>query len=69
MKKLLNTLYITSPDVFVSLDGETIVLKKEDQTTTKMPLHNIENIVCFNYLGVSPALMRACAEMNFGGCF
>lgn len=69
MKKLLNTLYITSPDVFVSLDGETIVLKKEDQTATKIPLHNIENIVCFNYLGVSSALMRACVEKNIGLCF
>lgn len=69
MKKLLNTLYITSPDVFVSLDGETIVLKKEEQAGTKVPLHNIENIICFNYLGVSPALMKACVDKNIGLCF
>lgn len=69
VKKLLNTLYITSPDIFVSLDGETIVLKKEAQVETRIPLHNIENIVCFNYVGVSPALMQACVEKNIGLCF
>ncbi|HOJ99014.1 MAG TPA: type I-C CRISPR-associated endonuclease Cas1c [Termitinemataceae bacterium] len=69
MKKLLNTIYITSPDVFVSLDGETIVIKKEEGVSTKVPLHNIENIVCFNYLGVSPALMKACIDKNIGLCF
>ena len=26
MKKLLNTLYVTTPDVYLSLDGENIVL-------------------------------------------
>lgn len=69
MKKLLNTLYITSPDVFISLDGETIVIKKEEHGAAKIPLHNIENIVCFNYLGVSPALMKACVDKNIGLCF
>ncbi|AEJ20054.1 type I-C CRISPR-associated endonuclease Cas1c [Gracilinema caldarium] len=69
MKKLLNTIYITSPDVFVALDGETIVIKKEETVGTKIPLHNIENIVCFNYIGVSPALMKACVDKNIGLCF
>lgn len=69
MKKLLNTIYITNPDVFVSLEGETIVIRSEDKVSTKVPLHNIEQIVCFNYLGVSPALMQACVEKNIGLCF
>ena len=25
MRKLLNTLYVTSPDVYLSLDGENVV--------------------------------------------
>lgn len=69
MKKLLNTLYITSPDVFVSLDGETIVIKKKKHVDTRIPLHNIEGIVCFGYRGVSPALMLACAERTISLCF
>jgi CRISPR-associated protein Cas1 len=35
----------------------------------RLPLHNLENIVCFNHSGASPALMGACAERNIGLCF
>jgi CRISPR-associated protein Cas1 len=69
MKKLGNVLYITSAESFLSLDGENVVVKKEDQTSMRLPLHNLENIICFNYPGVSPALMGACAERNVGLCF
>lgn len=69
MKSLANVLYITSPEAYLSLDGENIVIKKDEHTSTRMPLHNLENIVCFSYLGVSPALMGACAERNVGLCF
>lgn len=69
IKKLANVLYVTSPDAFLSLDGETIVVKKEEAVSMRLPLHNIENVVCFSYLGASPALMGACAERNVGLCF
>ncbi|MEW5828034.1 MAG: type I-C CRISPR-associated endonuclease Cas1c [Chloroflexota bacterium] len=69
MKQLANVLYITSPEAYLSLDGENVVVKKDEHTSTRLPLHNIENIVCFNYLGVSPALMGACAERDVGLCF
>jgi len=69
MKKLANVLYVTIPEVYLSLEGETVVIRKEDKVSMQLPLHNLENIVCFNYLGVSPALMGACAERNVGLCF
>ncbi|MHC1781277.1 MAG: type I-C CRISPR-associated endonuclease Cas1c [Anaerolineaceae bacterium] len=69
MKKLANVLYITSPEAFLSLDGENIVIKKEEGASTRLPIHNLENIVCFNYQGVSPRLMGACADRNVGLCF
>ncbi len=69
MKKLGNVLYITTPQAYVSLDGETVVVKKEKKQSTRLPLHNLEAIVCFNYPGVSPALMGACAERNIGLSF
>ena len=69
MKKLDNVLYVTSPEAYLSLDGENVVIKKDEHVSTRLPLHNLENIVCFNYLGVSPALMGACAERNVGLCF
>ncbi len=69
MKRLANVLYVTSPDAYLSLDGENVVIKKEEHSSTRLPLHNLENIVCFNYQGVSPALMGACSERDVGLCF
>lgn len=69
MKRLGNTLYITTPETYLSLDGENIVIQKDEHTSTRLPLHNIENIVCFNWQGTSPALMGACAERNIGLAF
>ncbi|MBE6862163.1 MAG: type I-C CRISPR-associated endonuclease Cas1 [Ruminococcus sp.] len=62
MKKLLNTLYITTPDRYLSLDGENVVIKHEDNEIGRVPLHNLERIVTFGYTGASPALMGKCAK-------
>lgn len=69
MKKLANVLYITTPEAYLSLEGETVVIKKDGNKSMRLPLHNLENIVCFSYPGVSPALMGACADRNIGLCF
>lgn len=69
MKKLQNVLYVTSPEAFLSLEGETVVIKKDDDKSMRLPLHNLKDIVCFNYPGVSPALMGACADRGIGLCF
>lgn len=68
-EKLLNTLYVTTPNVYLSLDGENIVLLQEQSELGRLPFHNLEDIVCFGYKGVSPALMGACAEKGIGLCF
>lgn len=64
MRKLLNTLYITSPEKYLSLDGETIVINEAEKEPSRIPLHNIESIVTMGYTGVSPALLGKCAEMG-----
>ena len=69
MKKLGNVLYVTTPETYLALDGENVVVKKDEHTTVRLPLHNLENIVYFGYPGASPALMGACAERNVGLCF
>jgi CRISPR-associated protein Cas1 len=69
LKKLLNVLFVTHPDSYVALDGENVMIKKEENVVMRLPLHNLENIVCFGYPGASPALMGACAEHNIGLCF
>lgn len=69
MKHLGNVLYVTTPEAYLSLDGENVVIKKDENASVRLPLHNLEHIVCFGYLGASPALMGACAERNVGLCF
>ncbi|WP_248929979.1 type I-C CRISPR-associated endonuclease Cas1c [Paenibacillus hamazuiensis] len=69
MKKLLNTLYITQPDVYLSLDGDNIVVLKEQEKLGRLPLHNLESIIAFGYTGASPALMGYCAERNISLVF
>lgn len=69
MKKLLNTLFITQPDVYLSLDGDNIVLLNEKEKIGRLPLHNLESIVSFGYTGTSPALMGYCAEKNISLVF
>lgn len=64
MKKLLNTLYITSPEKYLSLDGENIVVKQDGAECGRIPLHNLESIVTMGYTGVSPSLMGKCSEKN-----
>lgn len=69
MKKLLNTLYVTSPDSYLSLDGENVVIVKKDQEKIHVPLHNLEGIVGFGYTGASPALMGKCADKGISLTF
>jgi CRISP-associated protein Cas1 len=66
MKKHLNTLYITSPDAFIRKEGETFVVEVADKKALQAPVHTIENIVCFGFKPVTPALMAYCAENNIG---
>lgn len=69
MKHLLNTLYIMSEDIYLSLDGENVVANRDKQTAARYPLHTLQNIITFSYSGASPALMGACAERQIGFAF
>ena len=69
MRKLLNTLYVTSENSYLALDGENVVLYENKDELGRIPLHNLEGIVSFGYRGTSPALMGACAERNISLCY
>lgn len=69
MRKLLNTLYVISPNAYLSLDGENVVILKNDSEAARLPLHNLESIITFGYTGASPALMGACAKQNISLSF
>ncbi len=69
MKKLLNTLFITSEDIYLSLEGENVLANRDKQVVARYPLHMLQNIVSFSYAGASPALMGACAQRDVGLAF
>jgi len=66
VKKHLNTLYITSDDAYLSKERETFVVEVSNQKVFQAPIHSIENIVCFGFKPLTPALMAFCAENNVG---
>lgn len=69
MRILQNTLYVLTPNAYLSLDGENIVVQKDEETMRRVPLHNLEGIVAFGYTGASPALMGACAQRQIAMTF
>lgn len=69
MRKLLNTLFVLTEDSYLALEGENILVLREDTTLARFPLHTLEGVLYFGYKGASPALMGACAENNIALCF
>lgn len=69
MRQLLNTLFVTSEDIYLSLDGENVVANRGGETVARYPLHTLQSIVTFSYAGASPALMGKCAQREIGLAF
>lgn len=69
MKQLLNTLFVTSEDIYLSLEGENILANRDKEVIARYPLHTLQTIVSFSYSGASPALMGACAGKGIGLAF
>jgi CRISP-associated protein Cas1 len=69
MRKLLNTLYVTTPDSYLHRDGDNVIIKVGTEERFRIPVHNLEGIVCFGYMGASPRLMRLCSDNNVGLSF
>ena len=69
MRHLLNTLFVLTPESYLMLDGENIVLKNKEDISKRFPLHIFENIIRFSYAGASPALMGACVKKGIGLSF
>jgi CRISPR-associated protein Cas1 len=69
MRHLLNTLFVLTPENYVSLEGENVVVTRDHREVGRFPLHTLEGILCFTYAGASPALMGACAQRGIDLCF
>ncbi|TMV07540.1 type I-C CRISPR-associated endonuclease Cas1 [Ruegeria sediminis] len=62
MKKLLNTLYVTSEGAWARKNGANVVVQVDGQERGRAPLHLLDGIICFGPVGLSPQLMHACSE-------
>jgi CRISPR-associated protein Cas1 len=69
MKKLLNTLYVSSQGVYLHQEGETVVVEKEKRRVLQLPIHTIGSIVCFGNVLCSPFLLGFCAERDVAVSF
>ncbi|MBV9077134.1 MAG: type I-C CRISPR-associated endonuclease Cas1 [Methylobacteriaceae bacterium] len=62
MRRMLNTIYVTSEDAWLRKDGQNLVVEVEGAERGRAPLHLLDGVVSFGRAGVSPALLAACAE-------
>lgn len=62
MKKLLNTVYVTTEGATLKKDGENLVAEIEGVEKARIPLHMLASVVTFGPILISPALIGICAE-------
>ncbi len=64
MRVIKNTLYVTTPGSYLSLDGENIVIIRDKEEVGRIPIHLLQEIIIFGYSSASSALMGKCAQNN-----
>ena len=62
MRRMLNTIYVTSENAWLRKDGANLVVEIEGAEQGRAPLHMLAGIISFGRPGASPALLAACAE-------
>lgn len=62
MTVLQNTLYVTTADAYLRLEGETVCVMVEEEKRLQVPLHHLSAFVLFDHVMLSPALLGRCAE-------
>lgn len=62
MKRHLNTLYVTTQGSYLAKEGEAVVVRLEEETRMRVPVHNLGSVVCFGQIGFSPFLLGLCSE-------
>lgn len=62
MRRLLNTLYVTTQGSYLAREREMVVVRAEEETKLRVPIHTLDGIVCFGRVSCSPPLMALCGE-------
>lgn len=64
MKKLLNTLYVTTEGASLRKDGENLVAEVEGAERARVPFHMLTSLVVFGGIFISPPLIQALAQLG-----
>src|SRR3954471_23065263 len=64
MKKLLNTLYITTQGAYLNREGETVTIRVEEEVRLRVPIPTLSGIICLGRVMPTPGLMAVCAEFH-----
>lgn len=62
MKKLLNTLYVSTQGIYLHQEGESVVASLKREAVLRLPIHTLSGIVCFGQVSCSPPLLGLCGE-------
>jgi CRISPR-associated protein Cas1 len=66
MKKMLNTVYVTTEGAALRKDGENLVAEVDGQERARVPLHMLASLVAFGVIYLSPGLIASCAAAGIG---
>ncbi len=69
MKQLKNTLYILTPETYLALQNENILVKVGGTEKVRVPANTIESILCFGNITVSTPLIAFCGQRGISLCF
>ena len=69
MKKLLNTLYVLTPESYLFCRNENICIRIGEHEKLCVPALTIDSIVCFGKMTVSTPLLQYCAEHGISVTF
>lgn len=64
MKKLTNSIYVTTQGSYLHKERDTIVLEVNKKKVAQIPVHSIGQIYCFGNVLISPFLVGFCGERN-----
>jgi len=62
MKRLLNTLYVTTHGAYLSRESETVHVRVEQETRIRVPIQQLSSVVCLGNVALSSGFLALCAE-------
>lgn len=69
MKRLLNTLYVTTQGAYLSKEGDVVHVRVDNETKLRIPIITLGSIVCFGNVMCSPYLMGMCGKEGVAMAF